>query len=101
MSLSDKVADDRLVLVESFGVKDGKTKEFVGVLGKLPVESAKVIVVSPGTDRLLRRSTSNLEGITLRNVGDLGLLDVLNCEYLLMTPEAAERIEKKYAAEKA
>ncbi|MBU0625078.1 50S ribosomal protein L4 [Patescibacteria group bacterium] len=101
MSLSDKVADQKLVLVETLGVKDGKTKEFVGLMGKLPVEAKTIVVVAPGTDLLLRRSVSNVQGITLRNVGDLGLLDVLQAECLLMTPEAVDKIEQKFTAVKA
>ncbi len=99
MSLSDKLAGEKLVLVESFGVKDGKTKEFAGLLAKLPLGKS-VTVVSRETDGLLRRSTGNIPGVTLRNSGDLGLLDVVKSECVLMTPEAAERIEAKFAAGK-
>jgi len=99
MTLSDKVADERLVLVESYGVAEGKTKEFIGLMSKLPIGGKKVTVVSKETDGMLRRSTGNVPGITLRNAGDLGLMDVIYAEYLLMTPEAAERIEERFATE--
>lgn len=98
MTLSDKVADEKLVLVESFGVAEGKTKEFAGLMAKLPLEEGKkVTVVSKDTDGMLRRSTSNIQGVTLRNAGDLGLMDVVRSEYLVMTTDAADRIEGKFA----
>lgn len=102
MTLSDLVNNDRLILIESFGVKDGKTKEFATVIGKLPLSTVKkLLAVSDKSDAVLRRSTGNIPGVTLRNVGDLGFMDVLNSEYLLMTPEAADKIEQKFTAVKA
>ncbi len=101
MSLSDKVADSKLVLVEAFNIKDGKTKESVGLLEKLPIESGKVLIISLETDKMLRRSVGNLQDITLRNANDFGLLDVLRAEYVVMTPEVVDAIEKKLATAKA
>jgi large subunit ribosomal protein L4 len=101
MTLSDKVADEKLLLVESYGVKDGKTKEFAGFVAKLPVEGKKMTVVSKDSDSMLRRSTGNLKGVTMRNAGDLSLMDVLRSEYVLMTPDAVESIEARYAADAA
>jgi large subunit ribosomal protein L4 len=102
MLLSDKVANERLVLVDAYGVKDGKTKELAAVLSKLPVEAGKrTVVVSPETDVMLRRSAGNIPGVTLRNIGDLGFMDLLNCQYLVMTADAAEKIEAKYSAVEA
>ncbi|MFH2063426.1 MAG: 50S ribosomal protein L4 [bacterium] len=102
MTLSDLASRDRLLLVESFGVSEGKTKEFAALIDKLPLETKnRLLAVSDRSDAMLRRSTGNIPGVTLRNVGDLGFLDVLGSEYLLMTPAAAERIEQKYAAAKA
>ncbi|MEA3249189.1 MAG: 50S ribosomal protein L4 [Patescibacteria group bacterium] len=96
MTLSDKVADEKLLLVESYGVGEGKTKEFVGLMSKLPSRGKKIAVVTRETDGMLRRSTGNIQGVTLRNAGDLSLMDVLRAEYVLMTPEAVDRIEERF-----
>ncbi len=101
MCLSDKVTDNKLIVLEAFNVKDGKTKESVGLLNKLPIEGGKVVLVSLETDASLRRSVGNLQGITLRNAGDFGFLDVLRSEYVVMTPEVIDQLEKKLAAVKA
>jgi len=101
MCLSDKVAEQKLALVESFGVADGKTKEYVGLMEKLPVEAKKVMLVTLQSDKLLRRSTGNVQGVTVRNASDLGLLDVLRAEFLLLTPEAVEGLEKRFEAVQA
>lgn len=103
MTLSDKVTDDRLVLVESYGVIEGKTKEFAGLLAKLPIDGKRIAVVSRETDGMLRRSIGNIPDVTLRNVGDLGLMDIVRSDCLLMTPEAVDKLQEKFAvkAEKA
>jgi large subunit ribosomal protein L4 len=101
MTLSDKVTEQKMILVESFGVKDGKTKEFASLVKQLPVKAKTFVVVAPGAASLLRRSTNNLPGVTLRNVGDLGLLDLLRSECVVLTPEAVDKIEQKFMAAKA
>ncbi|MFH1047560.1 MAG: 50S ribosomal protein L4 [Patescibacteria group bacterium] len=100
MCLTDKLTDQKLMLVENFDVQAGKTKETIGLLGKLKVTGGKTLLVAPMTDAMLRRSTGNLPGVTVRNAGDLGLLDVIQCEYLVLTPEAADKIEQKFAVAK-
>ncbi len=95
MSLSDKASGEQLVLVESLPVKDGKTREVAALVGKLPVKG-KITLVQSGRDALLQRASRNLKNVNLVGVGSLGLLDILRADYLLMTPDAAAKLESKY-----
>ncbi|HTM69238.1 MAG TPA: 50S ribosomal protein L4 [Candidatus Binatia bacterium] len=97
MALSDKVADEKLVLVESLGAKNGKTKEINTVLGKLPVKG-KLMLVAAGKDEMLARSTRNLKNVNLVNVGSVNMNDIIRAEYVVTTPEATDKLEKMYAA---
>lgn len=97
MVLSDKVANDKLVLVETLDAKNGKTREIATVLGKLPVKG-KLMLVGAGRNEMLGRSTRNLKNVNLVNVGSVNLNDVLKAEYLVTTPEATDKLEKMYAA---
>jgi large subunit ribosomal protein L4 len=99
MSLSDKVADGKLLLVESLPVSEGKTKEVAGLVAKLPV-SGKVGLVIAGKSEMASRATRNLPKVRLNNVADVSLLDVLKADYLVMTPDAAAKIEAAYGAKK-
>jgi large subunit ribosomal protein L4 len=99
MTLSDKVADEKLLLIDGLGVKNGKTKEFASIMDKLPV-SGKVTVVTPETDALLRRSVSNIPDVRIVNVGSIGLMDVLNSDVLLMTPDAADKLGTAYGTDR-
>jgi large subunit ribosomal protein L4 len=91
MSLSDKAADERVLLVESFGVKDGKTKEIVGLIDKLPIKG-RTLLVSADRDDNLSRSVRNLKKVRLSGVGDVNLKQVLEADYLLVTPETVDKL---------
>ena len=91
MSLSDKAADDRVLLVESFGVQDGKTKEIVGLIGKLPIKG-RTLLIAAGRDESLSRSVRNLKKVRLAGIGDVNLKQVLEADFLLTTPEAVDKL---------
>ncbi len=96
MVLSDKVASDKLVLVEQLDAKNGKTKEVTSMLGKLPV-NGKLMLIGAGKNEMLARSTRNLKKVNLVNVGSVNINDILRAEYVVTTPEAADKLEKMYA----
>ncbi len=96
MVLSDKVASDKLVLVEALDAKNGKTKEINSVLGKLPVKG-KLMLIAPGRNESLARSTRNLQNVNLVNVGSVNITDIIRAEYVVTTPEATDKLEKMYA----
>lgn len=91
MTLSDKVAENRLILVEGLEGKEGKTKEIVSLIEKLPVEG-KVTIVSHNDDKLLARSVKNLKRVRLVSTNSVGIMDVLDSNFVIMSPEAIEKI---------
>jgi large subunit ribosomal protein L4 len=100
MALSDKLASDRLVLVEELSAPKGKTRELSGLLAKLPV-SGKSIAVVPVRDEMLSRSVKNLKSVRLVTTESLGLIDLLKAKTLVLTPQSADRLEAKYASASA
>src|SRR3989344_5640152 len=92
MTLTDKVQNERLVLVDGLGSKEGKTKAFVALLGKLPVKG-KTAVIVPGRDEMMTRATKNLKKVNLMTTSSLGLLEILRADYLVLSPAAADKIE--------
>jgi large subunit ribosomal protein L4 len=96
MVLSDKVANEKLVLVEKIETK-GKTKEVAGLMAKLPI-SGKTTIVVPKTDTMLARGSRNISGVRTVTVNDIGLMDVMNAQYLVMTPEATDALVARCSA---
>ena len=99
MSLSDKVSEERLLLVEAFGIKDGKTKEMVSLLKNLPVEG-KALILSAGKDGMLGQSARNLQKVRFAGVGDINLKQVLNADWIVTTPEAIDKLTQTYGSKK-
>lgn len=99
MSLSDKTAGDRLVLLETLESKNGKTKDFVSLIGKLPVKG-KLVVVTPGKDEKLARSARNLKTVNLVGAGHVGLMDMLKSDFVVMSADAAAKLESMYTSKK-
>jgi large subunit ribosomal protein L4 len=92
MVLSDKVASEKLVLVDAFSSK-GKTKESVTALSKLPV-NGKISLVTTGSDPMLVRSLRNVEKVNVTNLSSLNLFDVLDAQFVVMTADAAATLGK-------
>lgn len=97
MTLSDKVASDKMVLLEEMVSAKGKTKESVAVIKKLPGGGKKVTIVTEGGDDVLLRSLRNVQDVQVTNLNSLNVMDVLNADTVIMTVAAA----KKFGAKKA
>jgi len=97
MALSDKLANDRLVIVDELTIPAGKTRELAAVMSKLPVGDKKSVAVVPARDEMLARSAKNLVKVNLVTTHSLGLMDLLKAEYLVLTSAAVEKLEEKYA----
>jgi large subunit ribosomal protein L4 len=94
MVLSDKVASDNLVLLDSFEVKGGKTKEAALILKKLPAKGKRLLIILPKRDEAAVRGTKNLPKVRLEGAGNVGLIDLLKADSVILTAEAAEKLEK-------
>ena len=99
MSLSDKVADEHLLLVEAFGIKDGKTKEAVSLIKNLPVEG-KVLILAADKDSMLARSARNLQKARFAGVSDVNLKQILDADWVVATSEAIDKLATTYGSKK-
>lgn len=96
MVLTDKVVNERFVVVENIDVGEGKTKELVQSLAKLPVQGKKTLVVTIPDNKLVGRSARNLPGVSSLPAHALNIVDLLRHEYVLITPPAVEMITQIY-----
>lgn len=104
--LSARVAQNRLVVVDSLEMKSGKTKDAVPVLSAIAKElpeylsrrdkHSRMLIVLPGTedDMPIRRATGNLPYADTMRAADLNALDVLSYPYLVMTKDAVAVVER-------
>jgi large subunit ribosomal protein L4 len=96
-ALSQKVKDDRLVLVDDLKLKVAKTKELQSVLtDKLKID-AKVLIVHNDEDGNLVLAARNNPRVKAVRALAINVYDILNHEYLVLSKEAAEKVTEVLA----
>jgi large subunit ribosomal protein L4 len=84
MVLSDKLKDERLLVIEDFELASHRTQEFVGLMKTFGLEK-KILVVDARENRNLFLSTRNLPGIKMVQPIGLNIYDLLNCGHLMIS----------------
>lgn len=90
--LSDAVRDGRLVVVEGFGVAEGRTREVVDYLDDLEIDG-RVVLVPASQDHLVRRAARNLPDVAVLHPEKLRLAVLLAADRILIDRGALAAIE--------
>jgi large subunit ribosomal protein L4 len=91
-ALSVKAAGSQLVLLDAFEMVEPKTKEVLGILENLGVESTALILL-PGRDEVVLRSVRNLPQVRTLVAQYLNVRDLLKYDYVLMPLASLDVIE--------
>ncbi|TKB46535.1 50S ribosomal protein L4 [Ferrimonas sediminicola] len=93
--LSELVRQDRLIVVEKFGVEAPKTKELVAKLKELSVDD--VLIVTGEVDENLFLASRNLYKVDARDVAAIDPVSLIAFDKVLMTADAVKQIEEMLA----
>lgn len=96
MVLSDKVASDRFVAVESLAFPEAKTKSFAGVMRVLPSAGKRTLVVLEPSNVLAARAARNLPRVDTLPAHSLNIADLLSHEFVVASKEAIDAITKTF-----
>lgn len=126
MVLSDKVANENLLILDKLEVTDYKTKVFNQILSNLekvifppkpacPVGRAdqplaekqirqladkvtkrSILVINDKNDEKIKYSARNLVGVELINLDNINIVDLLKYKHLILTKAAIEKLQAKY-----
>ena len=91
--LSELVRQDRLVAVDSFGVKKPKTKELLGMLQDLGLESVLIVTVDP--DENLYLAARNIPKVAVCDVESADPVSLIGYDRVLITTDALKKIEER------
>ncbi|NLZ53598.1 MAG: 50S ribosomal protein L4 [Thermoanaerobacteraceae bacterium] len=95
-ALSAKTKDNELILLDSLIMEVPKTKQMVSILNNLKADKKSLIVIADKDENVVK-SARNIPGVKATSVNTLNVYDILNHDYLIMTREAAKRVEEVYA----
>ncbi|MCL0319112.1 50S ribosomal protein L4 [Apilactobacillus xinyiensis] len=94
--LTEKVANDNFVVVDSINFDAPKTKSFKDMLSKLD-SAAKTLVVLEEDNKNAAISARNIENVRVVNAEGINTLDVLRSEKVVITKAALSQVEEVLA----
>lgn len=93
-ALSVKASD--LIGLTEWTLTAPSTKTVVNLLKKIGA-TGKVLIVLESQNDVVTRSARNIEGVKLILADNLNVKDLLNCDKIVVTPAALQRIEEVFA----
>ena len=95
-ALSSKATQERLVLLDSINLENGKTRTMSQVLNSLDVKTSALIVLRQADPQVVD-AVRNIPKIKTLAVDLLNVLDLARYDHLIMTEDAARRTEELWA----
>ncbi|MGI6340964.1 MAG: 50S ribosomal protein L4 [Minisyncoccales bacterium] len=99
MLLTEKLKNDSLIIVDSFDIKEIKTKEVKKMIDSLGLEGSVLIALEDLNETMIK-SARNIEKVATIQAKDLNCLDVLTYKYLVITKKGIEKISETFLSEK-
>ncbi len=92
-ALSDKVANEQLIVVNQLNLEAPRTKDMIALLGRLPVEGKKVLMMLPRRDENIVRSTRNIPNAKVQHVSSINVIELLKHDFVIMPRQTVRWIE--------
>ncbi|MDQ2827458.1 MAG: 50S ribosomal protein L4 [Chloroflexota bacterium] len=90
--LTDKLAEGRILVVDSFGLTEPRTKGMIEILSTLGV-SRRVAIIIPAPDANVTLSARNIPEARTIVAHTLNVLDAIDSDYLVFTQEGLRVLE--------
>lgn len=92
--LSDKVANESLIVVNDLSMETPRTKDMLAILGKLPTsEGKRVLMMLDQRDENVVLSTRNIPSAKVQHVASINVVELLKHDYVVMPVKTVRWIE--------
>jgi large subunit ribosomal protein L4 len=91
-ALSMKLADNEIIVLDKLPVAKPKTKEMLGIIGKLGLAGQSVLLVLAEADNNVLLSARNIPAVQVVKVSDLNAYQVAAFSKLVFTEDAIKKI---------
>ena len=95
-ALSDKVANNSLIVVDAIAMDEYKTKTAVAMLNAIGA-GKKALVVLDENNVYAVNSLRNIKGVMAAQTNTINTYDIVNADTLVITKAAAQKLEEVYA----
>ena len=94
-AISSKIAENRLILVESLNVAEPKTKLVAELLKTLGVQENALILIKT-ENKNLTLAARNIPSVKVLRMDNMNVYDMLKYRYLITTPDALNTMQEVY-----
>ena len=95
-ALSFKYREEKLLVLDRFGLEEIRTRRFQEALKTLGVTSALIIIDGP--DEILEKSARNVPGVQVMQYQGLNVHDILRYEHLIFLRSSLEKVERNFTS---
>jgi len=92
MALTDKLQNDRLVVVQDFDLPEIKTRKFLEVMEEFQVR--KALIVTDEKNERLEKSSRNVPWVKILRCEGLNTYDLIRYEHLFMVQSVVPKIQE-------
>ncbi len=92
-ALSDKVANEQLIVLMDLALESPRTKEMLALLAKLPVNGKKILMMLPKRDENIVLSTRNIPSAKVQHVSSINVVELLKHDCVIMSKDTVRWIE--------
>ncbi len=93
-ALASKFREEKMLVLDRFGLENVKTSAFQQALDSLGITSALIVIDAP--DEFLEKSARNVPGVQVMQVGGLNVHDILRYEHLVFLRSSLEKVERTF-----
>lgn len=95
-AFSYKVLENNLIVVDSIGADEFKTKAVIAMLKALGAEGKSIIVTADKCEKFVK-SAANIPGVKTALTNTINVYDIVNAEKLIMSKDAIDKLTEVYA----
>ena len=95
-ALTCKVNDNEFVVVDNIELAEAKTKNIVAMLKALGADK-KALIVTADVNEMVVRASNNIPNVKTAFIGSMNVVDILNCDKMIIAQDAVKRVEEVYA----
>jgi len=93
-ALAAKYREEKLLVLDRFGLEEVRTRRFGEILKGLGVSNALIIIDGP--DEFLEKSARNVPGVQVMQFRGLNVHDILRYEHLVFLRSSLEKVERNF-----
>ena len=92
-ALSDKVANEQLIVMDKLALDAPRTKDMLALLGRLPIDGRKVLMMLPRRDENIVLSARNIPTAKVQHVSSINVIELLKHDLVIMPRQTVRWIE--------